>query len=133
MDKRLVCEWFRFADMDLRTAELKMTYHPKDFEIICFHCQQAVEKYLKSYLIACDVVPPKIHDLDALCLMCMEYDDAFLKIAKMCAALSPYGVQPRYPDELELNDTLTHKALAYAQQIKDFAPLQELRMKAGEA
>ena len=33
----------------------------------------------------------------------------------------------RYPDEIELDDALTKKALDFAREIKDFAPLQELR------
>ena len=132
MDKRLAREWFRFGDMDLSTAELKIEHHPQHYEIICYHCQQAVEKYLKGYLFACDVMPPKIHELDKLCVMCAQYDDSFEGIFDRCELLSQYAVQSRYPDEIELNDALTQKALACAQQIKAFAPLRELREKLSE-
>ena len=42
-------EWLSFAEADLGVAEhLNKTYHPKPLEIICFHCQQAAEKAVKS-------------------------------------------------------------------------------------
>ena len=38
-------EWLRFVEMDRSTAQhLFNTMHPQPLEIICFHCQQAVEK-----------------------------------------------------------------------------------------
>ena len=65
MGNEIVSNWFRFADMDLDTAEVLQSIRPNHFEIICFHCQQAVEKYLKGYLIFSGVEkPPKIHDSD---------------------------------------------------------------------
>jgi HEPN domain-containing protein len=30
---------------------------------VCFHCQQAVEKYLKAFLKELGVAVPRIHDL----------------------------------------------------------------------
>ena len=40
---------------------------------------------------------------------------------------NPYGVQPRYPDEIEIDEWLTKLALRNAAEIKAFAPLQEAR------
>ena len=50
-------------------------------EIIAFHCQQAVEKYLKALLVRRQVEFPKTHD-----------------IAKLLV-LTPFGVEVRYPSE----------------------------------
>ena len=45
-------ESLSFAEADLGVAEhLNKTYHPKPLEIICFHCQQAAEKAVKSITI----------------------------------------------------------------------------------
>ena len=53
MSSSRVSEWFRFADTDLLTAQHVMkTMISQPFELICYHCQQAAEKYLKGYLIA---------------------------------------------------------------------------------
>lgn len=47
MDKEIIVEWFRFANMDLTTAKFNFeNMHPAPLEIICYHCQQAAEKYL---------------------------------------------------------------------------------------
>lgn len=57
-------EWQRLASMDLNAAEHLLNMRPTPYEIICFHCQQSAEKYLKGYLVIHDITPPKIHDLD---------------------------------------------------------------------
>jgi len=36
--------------MDLGTAEYLQNMSPLPLEIICYHCQQSAEKYLKGYL-----------------------------------------------------------------------------------
>ena len=41
--------------------------------------------------------------------------------------MTHYGVQPRYPDEIYIDEGLMRRALDFANQIKAFAPLQELR------
>ncbi len=66
-------------------------------EVVCYHCQQSAEKYLKSYLVLHGENPPRTHDLDELCKLCSETHDGFGKIADQCSDLTAYGVQTRYP------------------------------------
>jgi len=54
MDKELVAEWLRFAADDIDTVLLLKEMRPQHFEIICYHCEQAVEKYLKGFLVSKD-------------------------------------------------------------------------------
>ena len=43
-------DWFKFALMDFATAKhVNDTMYPKPLEIICYHCQQSVEKILKDF------------------------------------------------------------------------------------
>jgi hypothetical protein len=79
VDYPLIHEWFRKADSDYDTARhMLLEYYPMQIEIICFHCQQAVEKWLKGYLIYSVVdEPPKIHELNRLCDMCHGYSAKF--------------------------------------------------------
>lgn len=127
MEHDYALEWFRFAGNDLKVAEHLLTLHPQPYEIICYHCQQSAEKYLKGFLVYNGVVePPKTHNLDTLSRVCAEYDDSFGNIKEPCAVLSQYGVQPRYPHEMEVTEYDMKKALAFAQQIKDLEPLQRL-------
>jgi len=131
MERELIAEWFRFADIDLETAEYIQGKRPQPLEIICYLSQQSAEKNLKGYLIYKGVAePPKIHKLDTLCEDCSEHDERFAEIKRACGALNRYGVQPRYPNELGItvNDML--KALEYARKIRDFELLAELRPEA---
>ena len=44
-------EWFSKADHDLQTVEILFTDPKPPTDTLCFHCQQAVEKYLKGMLV----------------------------------------------------------------------------------
>jgi HEPN domain-containing protein len=133
MDSKDIGRWFDFADSDLEAAEHLLALYRPRFEIICYHCQQAGEKYLKGYLLYKGVFPPKTHELDILCRKCFEFDPAFRDILQECVILSDYGVQSRYPNEMHIEEHHMKKALACARQIKDFAPLQAVRSELEQA
>ena len=61
--------------------------------------------------------------------MCADIDVLFDSILDKCAYLTQYGVQPRYPDEIDIDGHKTKKAVRYANEIKDFAPLVTVREK----
>ena len=69
--KKLVEGWFFYAERDLKTAERTFTDDDPFTNIIAFHCQQAIEKYLKAYLLENDIPLKKTHDLILLCNMVM--------------------------------------------------------------
>ena len=52
MDKaEILGQWLDKGKDDLRVAEyLSTMHHPTPDEIICFHCQQSAEKYLKAFI-----------------------------------------------------------------------------------
>jgi len=62
-----VKEWVLKAEADFATAgrELQATANP-NYDAVCFHAQQCVEKLMKALLIHLGVTPPKTHDLGAL-------------------------------------------------------------------
>ena len=128
----LVREWFEFAANDLRVAKhLSENMYPKPIEIVCYHCQQAVEKALKGYLIDNDVEPPYIHDLDKLCLMCIEYDSSFDAIQAACEKLNEYITAGRYPSTDEIVETDAVYALKEADKVYTFCAdlIPELRQE----
>ena len=127
MELEYVAEWLDYAKMDFITAEHLLTLRPLPLEIICYHCQQAAEKYLKGYLVFSGTgEPPKTHDLVLLKIDCMEADLRFDSISRACEVLTRYGIQPRYPNEMEITENDMRKALEYARQIRDSEPLVEL-------
>jgi len=113
-------EWRRLAEMDLASAEYLLKMHPIPVEIICYHCQQSAEKYLKGYLVLHGVNPPKIHDLNQLQKLCSNISHSFSAIADQCSDLTVYGVQPRYPMQLMLEERDMNEALISAKVIRDF-------------
>jgi len=92
-----------------------------------------VEKYLKGVLIHLGIAePPRVHNLDALCLMCIEMDGRFCELAEACSALTRYAVQPRYPSEMEILESDMTKAVKHAQFVRDFEPLANIRREVQE-
>ena len=110
-------EWLEFAAMDLDSAQFLLGMRPVPVEIICYHCEQAAEKLLKAVLVAADVEPPKTHDLIQLCKKCAELDEEYEALADACIELSPYGVQVRYPSNLDLNEDDMRCALQMCRRI----------------
>ena len=90
-------EWIRFAEMDRDTVHILYDNYKKPYEIICYHCQQAVEKYLKSCLIMYDLPIIKTHDLTQLNELCASKNSKFEKLKEECKKLSFYAIQVRYP------------------------------------
>jgi len=61
MNEELVKEWVSKAEEDYQVAKsLSVDEFPN---AICFHCQQAAEKLLKSILVQNNERPPRSHDL----------------------------------------------------------------------
>ena len=130
MEFEYVSEWFKFALTDLLSAEHLQSLHPQPLEIICFYCHQSAEKYLKGYLIYKGVPePPKTHNLDTLCEMCLEYDERFQQIKKPCNVLTTYDVKLCYPNEMEITENDMKKAIEYSKQIHNFELFTELLNK----
>ncbi len=106
-------QWLLKANEDLLVVE-KLT----EFEIIatssvCFHCQQAVEKFLKAFLIANGVEIKKTHNIEYLLSECSDIDKDFADIDPK--ELSDFGVDLRYPGDMYVPDedeTLEYKNLA---------------------
>ncbi|MDR0598605.1 MAG: HEPN domain-containing protein, partial [Treponema sp.] len=63
--------------------------------MICFHCQQAAEKYLKGFLVFKGIEFPKTHDLAALLKLANTGDVDFSILLDKCLFLLPFGVEPR--------------------------------------
>ena len=66
-------------------------------EAICFHSHQAVEKFLKAYLVTKNIEFGKTHNLEYLLELCAKSDADFQKVE--VGNLTYYAVEVRYPDE----------------------------------
>jgi HEPN domain-containing protein len=60
----LVREWIEKAQGDFLTAKREMAVRDMpNYDAVCFHAQQCVEKLMKAALIWKAITPPKTHDL----------------------------------------------------------------------
>jgi len=72
--KELTAEWVRKAEEDYHVA-VKVHRGDDPFpNAVCFHCQQAAEKYLKALMEECGLGVPKTHDLVALWTLLLPHD-----------------------------------------------------------
>ena len=64
---KIYLEWVEKAEGDFNTAlrEYRVRNNP-NFDAVCFHAQQCIEKYLKAFLQKYDIYFHKIHDLKVL-------------------------------------------------------------------
>lgn len=76
----LVKKWLEKARRDLMTAKSGLDSSEPFTDIICFHAQQAGEKYIKAYLVWQEIEFPKTHSLEDLFLLSTQRDSSFLKI-----------------------------------------------------
>ncbi len=116
--------WLHMADMDFGVAEhLLKTYHPKPCELICYHCQQCVEKAVKAIIIATGASGevPKVHDLSYLLNQISDKIEIDEKYYDYADTLTPYGVSVRYPNELFLEERHAEKAVQMADEILKWA------------
>jgi len=114
-------QWLEKGKDDLRAAEYLSTMHyPTPDEIICYHCQQSAEKYLKAFIFSNDIEPEKTHDLKDLLEICKKYNAEFSSLHSNAYILTRYAVLPRYPNELGITDEDMKNALSNAKGIQEF-------------
>jgi Uncharacterized conserved protein related to C-terminal domain of eukaryotic chaperone, SACSIN len=91
-------EWFIMGDKDLKGAKILYEYDG-DWGLVCFHLQQAVEKYIKGFLVYKTGMLQSGHNLFKLCKVASTCDKEFNRFLKDCAFLNSYYIETRYPAE----------------------------------
>jgi len=95
--------WLFRANEDIAVIEKLFESEPELYaSTICFHAQQAVEKFLKAFLVFHNIDFPKTLDLDYLLLECNKIDAKDFDID--LGSLTDFGVNIRYPDDFYLPD-----------------------------
>lgn len=108
-------KWIIKGDHDLGTAKLTFLYIPEYLDTVTFHCQQAVEKYLKAYLIFQSIAFRFSHDLVYLLELISKKDLDFEGYFDDVAELQSYAVEIRYPNEtIYLSKEKVERAIAIA-------------------
>jgi len=88
-------DWFRLAARDFKRAEQLLNVD--DPEGAGYHLQQAVEKYLKGFLLSQGWKLKRIHDLEVLLNDALKYEEALETHRSLCQKITGYYVIDRYP------------------------------------
>ena len=95
--KRETARWIQKAEEDFTGAGILARNRPPPRDLICFHCQQSAEKYLKGLLQELGLSVPRIHNLDDLLTLLLPHDSSLKNLARGLVSLSRYAVDIRYP------------------------------------
>jgi HEPN domain-containing protein len=128
--------WFAQAEVDLKVA--LWDFEGKFWWEVCFKCQQAVEKALKSYCYATGERAILTHSLVEISRRCAKYEPGFSEFDSVFKKLDKYYIVTRYPNGLpgltpaEYFDKFeAHESLELGAKVLDFVKkqLEELKEK----
>ena len=88
--------WLDKPDQDIISAQRLLEIEPVILDNACFHCQQAIEKCLKAFLIYNGRDIERTHNIIFLLSECANFDPFFATIDPL--NINAYAVQSRYPD-----------------------------------
>jgi HEPN domain-containing protein len=97
--KRLTAEWVRKAEAEHRAAVKLADNQPPLYDVVCFHCQQAAEKYLKAVLIEAGIAVPRTYNLIALLPLLVPRHSTFRGFRRGFDFLTRFAVETRYPGD----------------------------------
>lgn len=119
--KELVNNWIEKAEKDLLTAKHEVSFPDAVTESVCFHCQQAVEKLLKAYLVFLGLSFVKTHEIGELITKCEAEDKEISVFKEEADKLTDYAIDIRYPEE-PIVPTLedAQEALEVANKMREF-------------
>jgi HEPN domain-containing protein len=91
-------QWIDRAEADYAAAlMLRRSRKKHSRDLVCFHLQQCVEKYLKARLVEGDIEFSKTHDLERLLDLAANLEPLWISLRPMMAALTDHAVEARYP------------------------------------
>ena len=67
--------------------------------MVCFHCQQSAEKYIKALLEELGLSVPKTRDLDDLLTLLLPHHPTLRSVRRGLSFLTQFAVDTRYPGD----------------------------------
>ena len=120
-DSRRYFDWVYHAKLDFVAAKL-LIEDDRCCNAVAFHCQQCIEKALKSYLLFKHRKLFDGHNLTWLCKQAVMQDETFMQWLGKSAALNRYYIETRYPADipLEINREMVEDLLSSTGEMLDF-------------
>jgi HEPN domain-containing protein len=96
--RQITQEWVEKAEGDFATAHRELQVQQMaNYDAVCFHSQQCVEKYLKAFLQEENIAFNRIHDLSRLLDLLLPVEPTWETLRPMLEVLTTYAVEFRYP------------------------------------
>lgn len=120
-DSRRYYDWYGKARLDFDAARILRENHA-DNSLAAFHCQQAVEKMLKGYILKHTERLKDGHSLVFLVRQAGLFDPDIRRFIKDCAFVNQFYIETRYPadmpdevDNMEMDEcmSVTSDVLGY--------------------
>jgi HEPN domain-containing protein len=115
--KKPTAEWVRKAEADHDTARTMSRKKLPPHDIVCFHCQQCAEKYLKGLMEELGLSVPKTHDLDDLLDLLLPHHPTLRSLRRGMTFLSNFAVGTRYPG-LDASKRQAEAALRWENRVR---------------
>lgn len=88
-------DWFRIATKDFQRVAKRLA--ERDAGDAAFHLQQAIEKFLKGYLLSRGWKLKRIRDVEALLSEATRYEGRLERFRTLCQRVAGYYLIERYP------------------------------------
>ena len=101
-DSSYPMDWLRIAEKDLKRVSVHID--TRDYEAAGFFLQQAMEKFLKAFLLSKGWKLERIHDLESLLNSALVYDPSIEEYREVCQLITWFYFIERYPllSEIEI-------------------------------
>ncbi|HMF17120.1 MAG TPA: HEPN domain-containing protein [Gemmataceae bacterium] len=113
--KRVTRQWVRKAENAVAAARQLLKCKPLLCDEICFHCQQAMEKYFKGLLAELGLPIQKTHDLIILLKQLIPADQTLAGLRVGLKGATRYAGEYRYPG---LNTTSRQARAVFQRALK---------------
>lgn len=114
----LTLEWVRKAEGDFAAIALHQQVPAPNFDMLCLHAQQCIEKYLKAWLQEANIPFSKTHDLETLLDLIAPTVPAWQMWQPDFAKISDHAVDLRYPGKFATATEAQH-ALPVCTQVRE--------------
>jgi HEPN domain-containing protein len=113
-------EWVDKAEEDFDASDTLLYGRDEPIAaIVCFHCQQCAEKYLKAYLQEHSVEFERNHELMPLMNLCVDLDSEFKVLKRDLESVKRYAVAVRYPG-IHVTKKSAEGAFRSAKRVRNF-------------
>jgi len=124
-------ELFYMAENDIISVRelFAGSFYPLDrkYNVICFLATQAVEKFLKGYIISNKKKIEKTHNLDSLHQSAIKIDASFLNIREHTIFLNTFIPNIRYSSSKQITKDEMARIITSMEIICGFPPIKTMR------